>query len=636
MDDVSMVGDESVYQSDNYNKASRKQSYEKPQFKQHKNQIYNRNNHHMGPNLNSEPFHPFNNTQQMGNMHPQAGYNQHNPIVQNIQITHFNQGPYPNNLNINIGMNPMGQGFNMMNQYPMYHQHQMHYPPQQYEQGSMRTNLNMDFQNSNAQYPQHGQNLNVPQHNHHPPRSQQSIKNSDSPTGQPSLEQNQGIQNPLLHSPDQGGSKLFSNQNGTNPEGSDSMMQHLPGFLNQHPHQGNDESRLARMRGINNPNLAINGNGKIKHGKTEPEFQPGSVGANKKRFIPQLSPLESPMVPKGKNVPFKNFQQNKVNHYSMNSMYKNFVNQHEAPLLGNLHRYVPTHLQDKSPLIKPSPELQQQPQTKPQQPYDIQDRLEKDVFNLLDKDESNNYSPQSSQKRERQNLSDSGYPGTYNSYENKFQLNQMSNANLNSSGTERDTPQKSRKVGDTNSSGGKLRGSGINPSNTNLTDDATLEQIFLEGKNNMFRVSEKKSLNAESFKGSFGELYHGGGGSTNTGHQGFDVDSGYKVGGSLGDPKRNSFGAYNSQRQSHKRNMNQGQANNQHKSSDKKHYQHANSVLSDGKKDYSLDDVRDVDQFEPGKEFDQYQYQDYVGADWLRRSLGAQRNFYEAGEDDLE
>jgi hypothetical protein len=33
----------------------------------------------------------------------------------------------------------------------------------------------------------------------------------------------------------------------------------------------------------------------------------------------------------------------------------------------------------------------------------------------------------------------------------------------------------------------------------------------------MFRVSEKKSLNAESFKGSFGELYHGGGGSTNTG-----------------------------------------------------------------------------------------------------------------------
>jgi hypothetical protein len=43
-----------------------------------------------------------------------------------------------------------------------------------------------------------------------------------------------------------------------------------------------------------------------------------------------------------------------------------------------------------------------------------------------------------------------------------------------------------------------------------------------------------------------------------------------------------------------------------------------------------------VDNFEPGQEFNQYQFQNYVGADWLRRSLGAKRNFYEAGEDDLD
>jgi hypothetical protein len=53
-----------------------------------------------------------------------------------------------------MNMNPMMGGFNMMNphNYPMYHQHQMPYPQQQYEQGSMRTNLNMDFGNNGNQF----------------------------------------------------------------------------------------------------------------------------------------------------------------------------------------------------------------------------------------------------------------------------------------------------------------------------------------------------------------------------------------------------------------------------------------------------------------------------------------------------
>jgi len=89
-------------------------------------------------------------------------------------------------------------------------------------------------------------------------------------------------------------------------------------------------SRLAKMRGINNPNVNLDEISKfIPIDTTENFHQPFSAGANIKKILPKVSPLNSPnrVNNKKKEGPFKNFQKSKLNHYSMNSVYKNFVNQ---------------------------------------------------------------------------------------------------------------------------------------------------------------------------------------------------------------------------------------------------------------------------------------------------------------------
>lgn len=53
------------------------------------------------------------------------------------------------------------------------------------------------------------------------------------------------------------------------------------------------------------------------------------------------------------------------------------------------------------------------------------------MFDLLDKDESNHYSP-SSNKSKRHNVSDSGYPESYSNFNSKFQMNRVSHGSLNS------------------------------------------------------------------------------------------------------------------------------------------------------------------------------------------------------------
>jgi len=199
------------------------------------------------------------------------------------------------------------------------------------------------------------------------------------------------------------------------------------------------------------------------------------------------------------------------------------------------------------------------------------------MFNLLDRDESNQYSP----KRNVEIIFSEGDPVTYDSNENKFKLNHMSNRNLTIN--ENDENSKEQKYEFENDQSKELM-QNMNPSNTNLTDDATLEQIFLNGKDCMFRVSEKKSINTQSFKGSFGEMYHGGGGSTKTGKNAVDIDSMFKMGGSMGDPKRRSLITMTSQRdslQARPKVINLPKTENQ---GEKKHFKFSKSMLNNSNK----------------------------------------------------
>lgn len=103
-------------------------------------------------------------------------------------------------------------------------------------------------------------------------------------------------------------------------------------------------------------------------------------------------------------------------------------------------------------------------------------------------------------------------------------------------------------------------------------DDENLEQIFLEGQEALFKISDKKSLNNDSFRGSFGYIYRGEGGSTDQNYYGPPGEE--SVGGSLEGQKRKSLGGYDghgSQRDNLMRYMNQA-GHNQHKSNDKKYY----------------------------------------------------------------
>lgn len=90
-------------------------------------------------------------------------------------------------------------------------------------------------------------------------------------------------------------------------------------------------------------------------------------------------------------------------------------------------------------------------------------------------------------------------------------------------------------------------------------DDENLEQIFLDGQEGLFKISDKKSLNNDSFRGSFGYIYRGDGGSTD--HNFYGQNANESFSGSLEGQKRKSLGEFDgqpSQRDNLMRYMNQG------------------------------------------------------------------------------
>lgn len=119
-----------------------------------------------------------------------------------------------------------------------------------------------------------------------------------------------------------------------------------------------------------------------------------------------------------------NFMQNQ--HYTPN-YFDEFGDEQEEemPVLGNIHRYIPRQHRDSEKGRKTN-----SPQ-KLNAASNIDDLLTKNMFDLLDKDESNHYSP-SSNKSQRHNFSDSGYPESYSNFNSKFQMNRVSHGSLNS------------------------------------------------------------------------------------------------------------------------------------------------------------------------------------------------------------
>ena len=553
---------------------------------------------------------------------------------------------------MNINSYDQRNGLNMMDMNQNYFQpHQMLYSNQHplYNSRDVRTNLNMPLQQ--VQQGQTNINRGGYQDNHNQDHSRDlNAYRSNLSIGSASNKQYNSANvanNQLeanLHNVNSF-NNTFNNSNGqvSNPNYQNQYKAVGGGSRSKDGNQTKglpvkiEDSRLAKDRGAQQQTLIVNHENLTDDNS---EYQPFSAGAVHRRINPKTdnSPLNSLLNKSSKfQIQGQHFETKKVNHYSMNSKYRPVIDDNNSALLGDLHRYVPRHLQDKDGY---EDHRSQTAKSSVQQNSECLDnRLEIDMFNLLDYDESNNYNPSRYMAYQEQHSSYSGYEGSYGSYQNQMSqanINTISNANLNSSGTN----NKSEKASTLLSihSGSNMQ-EGIKLSNTDFSDDNTLEQIFLEGNDNIFKISDKKSLTAESFKGSFTELYRGGGGSTHTGHKEDDNYSQYRLGGSMGEFKRGSMGEINSKRENYNR-TNAQPVGVTYKSTDKKYQQQNTSVLSDGKKDYSLDDYGDdidqIDNLEHGREFNQYQFQNYEGADWLRRSLGAQRNFYEAGEDDLD
>ena len=67
----------------------------------------------------------------------------------------------------------------------------------------------------------------------------------------------------------------------------------------------------------------------------------------------------------------------------------------------------------------------------------------------------------------------------------------------------------------------------------------------MEGQEGLFKISDKKSQNNDSFKGSFGYVYRGEGGSTDHNFYGHHAEE--SVGGSIEGPKRKSVGELDGQ-----------------------------------------------------------------------------------------